>query len=973
MRKQIVSVLSLSLLTSATMVYGQKKGSDTALQEQKIEEVVLINVGYGRQKKSVVTGAISKVNAQELEKVPNGRVEQALQGRTAGVNIAANSGSPGSASTVRVRGITTFGSANDPLYVVDGIPMSASSIGAINQSDIESIEVLKDAASAAIYGTRAATGVVLITTKKGRKGKLNINYNGFYGVSAPERVVNVLNAREYAALINEKYANAGQSIPFPDISVYGKGTDWQKEIFSNNAMRENHEASVSGGNENSNFFMSFGYQDIQGIVATETSRYAKKNFRINSQHKLFGKVNVGQNFMYTHQKQLGIGSQNTEYGGVLGSAIMMDPLTPVVVTDPVVANSTPYTENYVIRDSNGNPYGISNMVGQEIVNPLAFIQTQLGNFGWSDDFVGNIFADAEILKGLTVRSSLGGKLSYWGNEYFSPLFYLNATNANQSKNSITRNTNKALDWIWTNTINYARKIDKHDFSVLLGQEVNVLGIGYNSGVTHYNLPTNNWYEANFNYEIAEENKRGWSYDNIEHRLTSLFARLNYNYAEKYIFTGIIRRDGSSKFGPNKKFGYFPSFSLGWVVSNEDFWADNDYFNMLKIRGGYGKTGTTGSLGDFYYMSLVKGGYNYTFNNTIYVGNAPSTVENPDLHWEETAQTNIGFDARLFKNFNVSFDVYKKKTSGILGQLKLPGYVGVGEQPWANIADMENQGIEVELSYNKKWEDFSFSVNGSFSTLKNKVTNIGDQEYLLQDAPGYQSMEGGNVTRTVVGQPYNSFYGYQTLGVFQNTAQIHSYVGTNGQMIQPDAQPGDFIWQDTNGDGVITEDDRVFLGSPLPKYTFGLTLNFGYKNFDFMAFAQGAAGNKIFQGLRRLDIADANYLTTALGRWHGEGTSNDYPRLTNTDTNSNFSRMSNFYLEKGDYLRLKIVQLGYSLPQNVAESISANKVRLYISAENLYTLTKYTGYDPEIGGTVYGIDKGYYPQARTFMFGVNVQF
>jgi TonB-dependent starch-binding outer membrane protein SusC len=952
-------------------------------EESNTLEEVVINVGYGTQKKSVTTGAISKVSAKDLEKVPNGRVEQSLQGRVSGVTIASNSGAPGSASTIRVRGITTFGGANNPLWVIDGVVVDSGALGYLNQSDIESIEVLKDAASAAIYGTRAASGVVLITTKKGKKGKISVNYNGFTGISSPEKTLSVLNATEYGAIMNEKSVAAGGNLVFPDLSVLGVGTDWQKEVFNSGAQRYNHELSFSGGSENSNFYVSFGMQDQEGIVATEVSNYNKKNFRLNSNHKISEIFSIGQSFGYTHQKQVGIGSLNTEFGGVLSSAIMLDPTTPLIVTDPIVANSAPYNNfnnptsstYYVVRDENGNPYGISSFVGQEIANPVAFSKIQRGNFGWSDDFVGNFFIEANIMKGLKFKSSAGGKKSYWGNEFFSPKFYLNASFNNGNKSSLTRNTNTALDWIIDNVLTYTREIGDHNFTVLLGQEVNVLGAsGYYSGVTHANLPTNDYQDASFNYEVPAADKTGYSSDMIEHRLTSIFARLNYDYKEKYLFTGIIRRDGSSRFGPDNKYGTFPSMSLGWVVSKEGFWKDNSVVNTLKIRGGYGVNGNVGPLSDFMYLSLVDGGSNYTFGgaNQIGTGYAPVTIDNPELHWEETAQTNFGFDAKLFNDVTLTMEYYKKETTDIIQRLRIPGYVGVNQNPFANVASMENSGLEVELGYRKKIGGVNFSATGVFSTLKNEVTNIGaGVDFITDDAAGFQSM--GGITRTQVGEAYNSFYGFQTAGIFQNQAEVNAYTNASGGLIQPNAVPGDFRWVDVNGDGTINNSDKTFLGSPLPKYTFGLTLNADYKGFDVMVFAQGAAGNKIFQGLRRLDVGNANYQTEALSRWHGEGTSNDYPRLTNNDTNGNFGNMSDFYLEKGDYLRLKVVQLGYSLPTTMVNKIGANKVRLYVTGENLLTLTKYTGYDPEIGGTVLGIDKGFYPQARTLMFGANLQF
>jgi TonB-linked SusC/RagA family outer membrane protein len=934
---------------------------------ESLQEVVV--VGYGSQKKSVVTGAISSVKAKDLEKVPNGRIEQSLQGRVSGVTIAASSGQPGSNSTVRVRGVTTF-AGNDPLWVVDGVVVDAGGIGFLNQSDIESIEVLKDAASAAIYGTRAASGVVLVTTKKGKSGKMTVNYNGFAGISSPEKTLDLLNATQYGALVNEKSVAAGGSVKFPDLAALGVGTDWQKAIFNTSAMRYSHEVSISGGSDVSTFYTSFGLQDQEGIVTSENSKFNKKNFRLNSTHKLSKIFTLGQTLAFTHVKSSGIDANN-ESNGPLISAINLDPITPLVELDPIQANKLEYSENPVIRDANGNPYGISTLVGQGMVNPIAYTKIRLGAFGVSDDFVGNTYLEAAITKHIKVRSTVGGKLSYWDSQIFTPVYYLGATYS-VSKNSFSKSQNKSFAWNIENIVTYTNKFGNHNLTVLLGQGSYVDNIGGGSTSKMYGLPITSYRDASFNFDIPQSNRESSTYDLTEHKLTSLFSRINYDYKEKYLFTGIIRRDGSSRFGTNNKFGVFPSFNLGWVVTKEDFWKQNDVLNTMKIRGGYGIVGND-NIGEFRYLSLVNGGYNYSFGNegAIASGYANLTLDNPDLKWEQTSQANIGFESTFFNTLNLTVDLYKKKTTGILRPINIPGYVGVATNPAGNVADMENKGIEVELGYKKRFGEMNFSVNGNVSYLENKVTYIAsDSDYIAGDA-GFQSM--GQVTRTQVGQSYNSFYGFKTAGIFQNQAEIAAYTNTSGGLIQPNARPGDFRWIDTNGSGSIDDADKQFLGSNLPKYTFGLTLNLDYKNFDFMVFTQGAAGNKIFQGLRRLDVGDANYQTIALSRWTGEGTSNDYPRLTNNDTNGNFGRMSDFYLEKGDYLRLKLVQLGYSLPSAMVSKIGASKLRMYLTAENLFTLTKYTGYDPEIGGGVFGIDKGIYPQARTFMLGVNLQF
>lgn len=936
---------------------------------QALEEVVI--VGYGAQKKSVVTGAISGVKQSDLEDLPITRIEQSLQGRVSGLTIAANSGQPGSSSTIRVRGITTFGN-NEPLWVVDGVVVDAGGIGYLNQADIESIEVLKDAASQAIYGARAATGVILVTTKKGKSGKMSVNYNGYTGISSPERKLDLLNAEQYATLMNEASVAGGGAIRFPNPQSLGKGTDWQSAIFNNSAKRASHEISLSGGNEISTFYVSFGMLDQQGIVSSDISNYIRKNIRLNSSHKITDAITFGQTLGYSREKNVGLGNTNSEFGGPLASAINLDPLTPIVETDPVLANQAPYTNAGIFRDANGNPYGISNLVGQEITNPLAYAQTRIGNYGWSDNFVGNAYVEIKLLPGLKYRTTLGGKLAYWGSESFSPVSYLNASSIT-SQNNISRQTNRGFGWNIENTLSYSKTIKDHNFNILLGQGSYVDNITSGTGITYFNIPVDNRDDASFNFSVPKEQIDSYAYTGSEHKVTSIFSRLNYDYKEKYLLTGIIRRDGSSRFGSNNKYGVFPSFSVGWVPSRENFWPENNVVNQLKFRGGYGVTGND-AIGDFRYLATIGDGRNYTIGNTgsVTIGNSPNAPSNPDLRWEETSQTNIGFDATLLQNLKLSFDVYNKKTTGILQDVALPGYVGATGSPVGNVADMVNKGYDIELGYNKNLGDFTLSLNANLSYLENEVTFLGNDIDFLSGGQTIQSSTYP-ITRVQVGQPYNAFYGFKTNGIFQNQAEIDAYTNAAGDKIQPNAKPGDFRWENVDGEGTITADDRTFIGSPIPDYTFGLTLNLAYKNFDFMVFAQGTAGNQIFQGLRRLDIGNANYQTSALGRWTGEGTSNTFPRLTTDDSNKNFNNPSDFYLEDGDYVRIKTMQVGYSLPNEILNKAGISRIRIYLTGENVFTFTKYSGYDPEIGGGVQGIDRGFYPQAKTGLLGINIQF
>ncbi|HEY9046680.1 MAG TPA: TonB-dependent receptor [Ohtaekwangia sp.] len=958
------------------VLVGGRNTIDIALRADisTLDEVVV--VGYGTQKKSVVSGAISSVKASDLEGMPVNRIEQALQGRTSGLTIAANSGQPGEGATVRLRGITSFnrdgGNNNQPLWVVDGVIIDNGGIGYLNQSDIESIEVLKDAASQAIYGARAAAGVILITTKKGKSGGLKVNYNGYYGVSSPARKLDLLNATQYATLRNEAAAANGDPLPYADPQSYGTGTDWQATIFNNSAKRQNHELSISGGNDKSTFYTSFGYLSQDGIVATDISKYKRFNIRLNSTHKIKKWLSVGQNLGYAYNKSIGLGNTNSEFGGPLSSAINLDPITPVVVTDPTIANAPPYSNNPVRRDANGNPYGISSQVGQEMTNPLAYISKQLGNNSSAHNIIGNFYAEAEPLKGLKLRSTIGTKLAFYGSESFTPVYFLNTSNV-ISQNSFTRENNVRVDWNLENTISYTRSIQDHNITVLVGQGAYLDDNTQMTRVTFNGIPADNFEDASFNYKVPATQRTSDASEGQKHTVASLFGRINYNYKEKYLVSALVRRDGSSRFGTNHRFGIFPSFSLGWVPSLENFWPANDIVNFLKIRGSYGVVGND-NIGNFSFLSTIGSGRNYTFGNTgaYQNGFSPNAPANPDLKWEQTTSTNIGFEATFLQDFNITFDWYKKVTSDILQNPRIPGYVGAISNPAANVADMQNSGVELELGWHKTIGEFTFGLNGNVSYLQNKVTYLGNGITFLTDGnAGFQGSAYG-ITRTEVGHTYNSFYGFQTLGIFQTQEEIEAYTGAKGK-IQPNARPGDFKWEDVNGDGVINENDRKFLGNPMPKYTYGFTFNVAYKGFDFTLFSQGAAGNKIFQGLRRFGIPASNWQTEALGRWTGPGTSNTYPRLITSDPNNNLANPSDFYLKNGSYFRIKNIQLGYTIPKAIVSKAGLERVRVYIMSENLATFTKYNGYDPEIGGGTMSIDRGIYPQARSYMAGVMVGF
>jgi len=943
----------------------REAGTITVTLEEKsgrMDEVIV--VGYGTQRKGAVTTAISSIKAGDLDNMPVQRIEQSLQGRVSGLTITSSSGQPGAGSTVRIRGTTTIGNS-DPLYIVDGIQIGGG-IEYLNQNDIESIDVLKDAASAAIYGARAANGVIIVTTKKGKSGKIAVNYNGYLGTQKAWRKLDLLDATQYATLLNEAYVANGQSPRFANPEQFGKGTDWQSHVFDDGAPIQNHDLSLAGGSEKSTYYASFGYLDQKGIVTPSNSYFKRFTVRFNSTHKITNAISFGSNIGYTRISNVGVGT-NGEWGTPLNRAINMDPITPFIVTDPALANSSPYSDHPVVRDENGNPYGISNIVTSEILNPVAAVKVAQGN-NWSDKIVANVFGEVEPIKGLKLRSSIGTDLAFWGNESFSPLNYLNTINQ-VTLNGYTRESNRGVFWLWENQLSYHRSIGKHDVTGMVGTTAQKNN-GKTQGGTKRGIPVNDIKDASLAFPVPQTNQFFWGGE-YQESLSSLYGRLIYSYDDKYLFTGIVRRDGSSKFGPNNKYGVFPSVSVGWVASREDFFPVNTVVSFLKVRGSYGITGND-RIGDFRYLATVGGGRNFTtgLSPVLINGVSPNAISNPDLKWEETSQFNIGFDAVLFRNFSVTVDLYNKKTKGMLLGIAVPGYAG-NAGPIGNIANMENRGVELELSYGNKVGDVNFKVSGNVSYLKNEVTYLGaDKKFLEGQRFGPQGVE---MTRTAVGNAIGSFFGFKTNGLFQTPDEVLNYRNKDGGLMQPNAQPGDIRFVDFNNDGKIDNDDRTIIGDPTPDVSFGFTAEASWKGFDLLVFGQGIAGNDVFQALRRFDLPTANWTTEALSRWTGPGTSNKFPRLVFNDPNQNFSRSSDFYLQQGSYFRIKVLQIGYTLPASITKRAGLSKLRVYLTGNNLLTLTKYNGFDPEIGGDSYGIDRGIYPQPRALMAGINIGF
>lgn len=941
------------------------------LREAISELSEIVVVGYGTQKKSLVTGAISKITSENLEDMPVSRLEQSLQGRTAGVRVTLNSGQPGAAATVRIRGTATIGNAN-PLYIVDGVQIEGG-IDYLNQNDIESIEVLKDAASAAIYGARAGNGVVIVTTKKGKAGTMKVNYNGYMGVQNPWRKLRLLNAREYGILTNEAALAGGQAKVFEDVDALGEGTDWQDAIFNQDAPIQNHEVSFSAGSDKSTYYASFGLFDQKGIVGNnEDSNYKRISLRLNSTHKIHERIEFGSNVAYSRVKASGL-AENTEFGSPLGRAVNLDPITPLFETDETKLSEPRYANNWdnLVRDNEGRIYGISDIVTSEILNPVAALEVQQG-FGWSDKIVSNVYAQFEIIKDLKFKSSIGGDLAFFGGEGFNPVNYLNAANRTDL-NSYNRSQNRGLFWNWENFLTYKRTFGDHNMSFLAGMTAQ-RNAGNGIGGSIQDIPVDNIDDASLLYpnDPAAQSFNGFEY---EETLSSLFGRITYDFKSRYLLTANLRRDGSSKFGPNKLYGVFPSVSVGWVVTEENFLSRNPIINFLKIRGSYGVNGNN-RIGNFLFVSTVGGGRSYTFGTTddLINGVSPNALANPDLKWEQTSEINVGIDARLFRNFSVTAEYFNKKTDDMLLPIVVPGFVG-NAGPVGNIASLTNEGFELELGFDKKIGGVNLDIAGNVSFVDNTIVDLGqDKEFLFGQRYGPQGVE---LTRTVIGEAIGSFYGFKSDGLFQTQEEIRAHSNSEGELLQPNAQPGDIKFLDHNADGIINQDDRTIIGDPTPTWTYGFSLNAGYKGFDLVVFGQGVAGNQVYNAVRRFDLPRANYTAEALQRWTGPGTSNTFPRLNLADSdpnngNGNFSKPSDFWLESGAFFRIKTLQLGYTLPVSLTERAGISKARIYVSGNNMFTFTKYKGFDPEIGAGA-GVDRGIYPQPRFYLVGVSLGF
>ncbi len=910
-----------------------------------IEGVVV--VGYGTQKRSLVTGSSTTIKSEDIARPGVARVDEALQGKAAGVVVTSNGGQPGEGISIRIRGAGTNGNAA-PLYVVDGVQLS--NIDFLNPDDISSMEILKDAASAAIYGARGANGVIMITTKHGSYGEsMDISANVSYGVQNLQKKMSLLDATSYMILQNEAAINGGASPYFTaeQITKAGAGTDWQQEILNVNAPIFDAQLRFSGGSENSRYNVSGSFFRQEGIFAPDKSDYERYTFRESTDSRYFnGALTFGQSLIFSASTKRGIDVNNT-FGGPLLGALNMDPVTPVF-------------------DDNGD-YAISPYVAQEIVNPVAQIQNIHSRSEYVN-LIGNTYLELKFLEDFKVKTNLsleGGFGNTWG---YKPEYYLNAAQQN-TETVVTNTSNKLFGLQWENTLSYDKQFGDHSIQAMIGNTVRQYE-GTDLGASKAGLLVDDPKYAYLSLAKNEESAAAWG-GAWHNALVSYFGRVNYSFANKYMLSATFRADGSSRFGPNNRFGYFPSVSAGWNISNESFMDSADWLNQLKLRVSWGQNGNE-NIGDWQYLSTIgTGARTYEYDGVIYPGASPDRAPNPDIKWETSEQFNVGVDALIDNRFTFALDYYIKTTKDLLVYVPIPSYVGVGAAA-SNAGSVRNSGVEFAFKYNDHAGDWNWFVDFNIAYNSNKVIEVGNAEGYIPGATVGTSMN--SVTRMEEGMPISFFYGYVTDGIFQTNGEAESYINNQGGMIQPGAVAGDFKYVDLNGDGKIDDSDRTMIGDPNPDFTGGLTLGAGWKGFDLSVFFSGMYGNEIFNATRRWDQTMSNYQTTAVDRWHGEGTSYTHPRLTTNDVNKNYSRASDFFIEDGSFLRLKNITLGYTFDFKEVEYIKS--LRVYAAANNLLTLTGYSGFDPEIGnnGVLYnGIDYGMYPQPQSIIFGLNITF
>lgn len=947
-----------------------------------LEELVI--VGYGTQKRKLTTGAMVQVKGDDIQKLSTTSVANALQSQSPGVQITQTSGMPGEGFKINIRGIGTIGDSQ-PLYVIDNV--IGGDINSLNPSDIESIDILKDAASAAIYGARAANGVVFITTKQGKAGKTTLHYDAFVGWQNAYKMPSLLTAKEYMAIQDERRFNEGLA-PYDWASLIPNqyeqiqngtwnGTNWLEAIHQDNALTQNHAINLTGGSERSTFSLGYSVASQDGIFGKPVAPHLNRHtVRINSDHVIlkndeFDILKFGENVTYTYRATSGIGIGNIYWNDV-HNMMVGNPLMPVYNAEGgYYDHASKIADGWAFDGATANP--IADMVYRRGQNESK-----------NHSVMANAYLEIQPLKDLRFRSNFGYRLNASSYRSYTPTFHLSTTSINDI-DDISQNQSVGYGWLLENTLSYRRMLGNgHELDAVLGQSIEHWGLGEDLSVntTNSSFP-GSWkhaYVGNWTpypgYTPAIGGGR-WG----DNKFAAFFGRVNYNYNETYMASFVMRADASSNFNRNYRWGYFPSVSAGWNVTNESFMDDaSTWLNYLKLRASWGQNGNA-SIDPFQYLATVsidnRNGYYFgNDKNTLLNGAYPDILPNEVVSWETSEQLNIGFDARFAQDrLGVVFDWYRKSTIDWLLVAPVLAIYGTNP-PFINGGDIENKGIELGLNWNESINDFTYSISLNGAYNRNRVVRIDNAEKLIEGDPNVLSQGTLPMYRAQVGYPVGYFYGFKTDGIFQTDEQIADY-RARGHGVLETAQPGDVIFVDTNGDGSITNADKVQIGNPHPDFTAGLNLSFGYKGIDLSVTAFGAFGHQIAKSYRSFaDSPLQNYTTEVFQRWHGEGTSNRYPRLTNgSHTNSQY--VSDIYVEDADFLKIQNVTLGYNL-KSVFSSLPVGQARLYLSAQNLYTFTGYSGMDPEIGygdtrGWVSGIDLGFYPSPRNIIIGLNVNF
>lgn len=933
--KLIVSYIGYN---SQVVNTGGNKNLMITLKEDAVALDQVVVVSYGTAKKQEIIGSVSSVNVKDLNSTPTTRMEQALQGKIAGVMVTQANGEPGAGMNISVRGVGTIGDS-DPLYVIDGIP-TKTGLNFINPSDIESISVLKDASAAAMYGSRAANGVVLVKTKSGKEGRVTMDFDAYWGIQNNLKQFDMLDASEWASIRNEAFLNdnPGGQKPWGNTNL-GKGTDWQ-DVILRTGIIQNYNLGLTGGSDKFQYAFSVNHFDQQGII--RYSDYDRNSIRANFTANPVKWLQLGNNTSFSRMKQSGV---DVEVNGVLKNAVLSVPTMKV------------YNED-------GSFAGPNTLLEGNARNPLAMAATSnINNLAYR--FTDNVFAQFNILKGLTFKTSLGLDLLVENNRDFDPTYQEGDTNNTVA--SLNQATNMQFDWIWENIVNYKFNLGKNNFTLLAG-------FSMEENVKDWEDITKSKFVGNYDYLQYLNNGSVVDASDVkglreEWSMVSYFGRLDYNYDNRYLFSASVRADGSSRFAEGNRYSVFPSFALGWRLSSEKFAQDWKWLDDMKIKASWGQLGNQ-DIG-LYAFRGVMAPYYYNINGSAVTGYAPAQAYNPNISWETTTQTDLGFELSILKGaLSLEADYYVKTTKDMLVQLPVSSTSGFATGAYENAGKIRNSGFELTVSHAKRSGEFKYDISANFTTIKNEVLSLGGQEKPIDDNIFFDY-----TVRTQKGQPMRQMYGYVMEGIYQNAAEIKEHLYNTES---PSFQPGDVRYKDLNHNGRFDAGDRTEIGNTLPKFLYGLNLSASYKGFDFAAQFQGVGGNDIYNVAKFWSENTSethNYGKSVLNSWRGEGTSNTMPRLTLGSTQNNVA--STRYVEKGDYVRLKNLQIGYTLPRSWMKKMNIRSLRIYANAQNLFTITGYSGFNPEVGTSrvdnrsSYGLDEITYPQARTFTFGINL--